>query len=96
MSQHYQNGSTLGRGAKRDKCPFCGGEEFQSRREEYLYSHKGEHLLVSDFPVEICAACGMRFYPGAALLEVERHFFAIQSHEEEPDKILQIPCKTFA
>ncbi|MGI8965166.1 MAG: hypothetical protein ACR2H1_03650 [Limisphaerales bacterium] len=53
-------------------------------------------MLASDFPVEVCAACGMRFYPGAALREVERYFFAIQSHEEEPDKMLQIPCKTFA
>ncbi len=51
--------------------------------------------MVSDFPVEVCAKCGMRFYPGDALLEVERRFFAIQSHKEEPDKILHIPCKAF-
>lgn len=38
----------------------------------------------------------MIFYDGAVLEEIERRFFAIQSHAEAPDSIIQVPSMAYA
>ena len=78
------------------KCNFCGSEQYEQRRIEYLYSHNGQYLLVPNTPVEMCLSCGMIYYDMAVLKEIERQFFAIQSKTEEPDMYLEVPTKTFA
>lgn len=77
------------------KCNFCGSEQYEERKSEYLYSHKGKYLLVPDTPSEVCLNCGMVYYDAKVLNEIERQFFAICSKKEEPDRYLQIPEKTF-
>lgn len=77
------------------KCSFCGSNRHEERRIEYLYSHKGEYLLVPDTPVEICVDCGMIYYDAAVLKEIERRFFAIRDRREEPDRHLHIPAKAY-
>ncbi|MCL4835883.1 MAG: type II toxin-antitoxin system MqsA family antitoxin [Caldilineaceae bacterium] len=77
-------------------CPFCGQTHFEEERTDYLYSHADSYLLVPNTPVLVCANCGMTFYDGAVLEEIERRFFAIQSHTETPDRIIQLPSMAFA
>lgn len=77
-------------------CPFCGYPHFKEERTDYLYSHAGDYLLVPNTPVLACANCGMIFYDGAVLEEIERRFFAIQSHTEVPDQIIQLPSMAYA
>jgi len=77
-------------------CPFCGHSHFEEERTDYLYSHAGDYLLVPNTPVLVCAECGMIFYDGAVLEEIERRFFAIQAQTEEPDRIIQLPSVAYA
>jgi len=77
-------------------CPFCGDSHFEEERTEYLYSHAGSYLLVPNTPVLVCANCGMIFYEGAVLEEIERRFFAIQARTEAPDQIIQLPLVAYA
>ena len=39
---------------KRKKCNFCGSPDYEERRTEYLYSFKGNYLLVPNTRVEVC------------------------------------------
>lgn len=77
------------------KCNFCGSSDYEERKTEYLYSHKGEYLLVSDTPCEVCLNCGMVYYHSRVLNEIERQFFSIQNKEEEPDRYLRVPERVF-
>jgi len=77
-------------------CPFCAHPHFEEERTDYLYSHAGKYLLVPNTPVLVCANCGMIFYDGAVLEEIERRFFAVQSHAEAPDRIIQLPSVAYA
>ncbi len=61
----------------RKSCNSCGGDRYEERKIEYLYSHGGKYLLVPNTPVEICQDCGMVFYAATVLKEIERRFFAI-------------------
>ena len=77
------------------RCNVCGSDRYEERRIEYLYSHKGEYLLVSNTPVEVCLQCGMVYYHAAVLKEIERQFFAIKSKTEEPDRYIEMPAKAY-
>ncbi len=48
-------------------CNFCGATDYEERRIEYLYSFKGNYLLVPNTPVEICNKCGMVYYDAKVL-----------------------------
>jgi YgiT-type zinc finger domain-containing protein len=76
---------------EKKKCNFCGSTEYEQRRTDYLYSYKGNYLLVPNTPVEICQNCGMVYYDASVLKEIENHFFAIQRKHEAPDHYLEIP-----
>ena len=78
------------------KCNLCSSERYEERRIEYLYSHKGEYLLVPNTPVQVCLDCGMVYYDAAVLKEIEQRFFAIQSKTEQPDRYIEMPEKAFA
>ena len=94
MYPNHQNLSILGQGEKsmeKKKCNFCGSTECAQRKTEYLYSYKGNYLLVPNTPVEICQNCGMVYYDAGVLKEIENHFFAIQRKLEVPDHYLEIP-----
>lgn len=78
------------------KCNFCGSDRFEKRRIEYLYSYKGEYLLVPNTPVEVCVNCGMVYYDADVLKEIERRFFAIQRKDERPDRYIRMPAKAYA
>lgn len=43
-------------------CNFCGSGDYEERKTEYLYSHKGQYLLVPQTPCEVCLDCGMVYY----------------------------------
>ena len=79
---------------RRIRCNACGGEEYEVRRTEYLYSHGGQYLLVPDTPVEVCSECGMVYYDASVIKDIEDHFFAIQQETERPDKLLTVPEKS--
>jgi len=76
---------------EKKKCNFCGITGYEQRRTDYLYSYKGNYLLVANTPVEICKNCGMVYYDADVLKEIENHFFAIQRKHEVPDHYLEIP-----
>lgn len=78
------------------RCNFCGSNQYEERRTEYLYSHEGKYLLVPNTPVEVCSHCGMAYYDATVLKEIERRFFAIQKKTEEPDRYLEVPEKAYA
>ncbi len=65
---------------EKKKCNFCGSTEYEQRRTDYLYSYKGNYLLVPNTPVEICQNCGMIYYNANVLKKIEKHFFAIQKN----------------
>ena len=77
-------------------CYFCGSDDYEERRIDYLYSYKGEYLLVHDVPVEICLNCGMIYYDAAVLKEIEDRFFSIQQQSEKPDRYIQMPTAVYA
>lgn len=77
------------------KCNFCGSNDYEERKTEYLYSHKGQYLLVPETPCEVCLNCGMVYYHANVLNEIERQFFSIQNKEEEPDRYLRVPERVF-
>ncbi|PYV30501.1 MAG: YgiT-type zinc finger domain-containing protein [Acidobacteria bacterium] len=78
------------------RCNICGSDRYERRKIEYLYSHKGEYLLVPDTPVEVCVNCGVVYYDAAILKEIERRFFAILQNAEKPDRYIQVPQKSLA
>lgn len=82
---------TRGKTMEKKKCNFCGSTEYEQRRTDYLYSYKGNYLLVPNTPVEICQNCGMVYYDASVLKKIENHFFAIQRKHEAPDHYLEIP-----
>jgi len=75
---------------EKKKCNFCGSTEYDERRTDYLYTYKGNYLLVPNTPVEICQNCGMIYYDANVLKKIEKHFFAIQKKREIPD-YMEIP-----
>lgn len=77
------------------KCSFCGGEEFSQKRIEYIYRRGGKMMLVPNTPAEVCDQCGMQYFAGPVLESIERHFFAIENHQEVPDRYVQVPEKAF-
>ncbi len=81
---------------KKAQCPFCGGDRFEEERIEYLYSYEGKYLLVPNTPVTLCLDCGMIYYDGAVLEEIERRFFAIYQNAEEPDSYIRLPTTVYA
>ena len=78
------------------KCNFCGSERFEERRIDYLYSYKGDYLLVPNTPVEVCLECGMVYYEAVVLKEIERRFFAIKQNKEQPDTYIQMPTAAYS
>ncbi len=81
---------------KKIKCNFCGSEHYEERRIDYLYSYRGNYLLVPNTPVEICQDCGMTYYEANVLKKIERSFFAIQRKKEKPDNYIELPSKAYA
>mgnify|MGYP001611441292 CR=1 FL=1 len=79
-----------------DRCNFCGSDRYEERRIDYLYSRQGKYLLVPNTPVQVCLNCGMVYYDAVVLKEIERRFFAIHQHAEEPDRYIQMPTAAFA
>jgi len=80
---------------RKAQCNFCGSDRCEERRIEYLYSHRGKYLLVSNTPVRVCLGCGMIYYDAAVLKEIERQFFAIESRTEKPDRYIEVPAKAY-
>jgi YgiT-type zinc finger domain-containing protein len=80
---------------KNDRCIYCDGNEYKERRIEYLYSHKGEYLLVPNTRVEVCLNCGMIYYDAAVLKKIEQRFFAIQDEQEQPDTYIRMPSVAY-
>jgi YgiT-type zinc finger domain-containing protein len=78
------------------KFNFCGASDNEERKTEYLYSYKGNYLLVPNTPVEICTKCGMVYFEASVLKEIERRFFAIQKKVAQPDSYIELPRVAFA
>jgi YgiT-type zinc finger domain-containing protein len=78
------------------QCPFCGSTEYETRETDYLYSKEEQYLLVKKFPVEICCNCGMVYYNGRLLEEVERTFIAIHEQQRQPDSQVLVPVTVCA
>jgi YgiT-type zinc finger domain-containing protein len=78
------------------KCNFCGSPQYEERRTDYLYSYKGNYLLVPNTPVEMCLNCGMVYFDAKVLKEIERRFFAIQKKTEKPDSYIELPQFVYA
>jgi len=74
-----------------NKCYYCGSDRYEHRRVEFLYSLHGKYMLVPDMPAEVCLNCGMIYYPGSTLLEVERRFLAIEHNLAKPDRCIELP-----
>jgi YgiT-type zinc finger domain-containing protein len=77
------------------KCIYCGSSQYEERRTDYLYSYKGNYLLVPNTPVEICLNCGMVYFDAKVMKEIERRFFAIQKKTEKPDSYVELPQIAF-
>ena len=73
------------------QCPFCGSMDYETRETDYLYSKEDQYLLVKKFPVEICRNCGMVYYNGRRLEEVELAFTAIYKQQRQPDDQVLVP-----
>lgn len=80
---------------KNNQCPFCGSEDCEERRVEYIYRRNDKYLIVRDMPCEACLRCGERYYPAEALLAVEARFKAIHDKQREAKETLAIPVESF-
>ena len=99
MYRSNQNLSIHGRGVivmEDKKCNFCGSPEYGKRRTDYLYSYRGNYLLVPNTPVEVCLNCGMVYFDAKVLKEIEERFFAIQRKSEKPDGYVELPMVAYA
>ncbi|WP_084605192.1 type II toxin-antitoxin system MqsA family antitoxin [Desulfonatronum thioautotrophicum] len=76
---------------KNNKCHFCSCLEYDQRKVDYLYSYKGNYLLVPNTPVEVCVNCGMLYYDAKILKAIEKQFFAVQNKTKNPDCYFEIP-----
>jgi len=81
---------------RNEKCYYCGGVEFEGRQLRYIYSRDGQNLYVTDMPADVCLTCGMVYYDGAALLEVEQRFNAIYHDHEKPRQYMTMPVMSMA
>lgn len=81
---------------KHKRCNYCGNYEYEERKTAYLYSYKGNYLLVPDTPVEVCLNCGMHYYDAKVLKEIERRFFKIQKKQEKAETYIEIPMVNYA
>lgn len=81
---------------KNTKCHFCGSEDFEDRKVEYVYRRNGKYLIVREVPCEVCLRCGERYYPAEALLAVEARFKAIHENHGAPKETLTVPVEPFA
>ena len=81
---------------KKIRCNFCGSDRYEERKIDYLYSYKGDYLLVPNTPVEVCLNCGMVYYDAAVLKEIERRFFAIRQNKEQPERYIRAPTVAYA
>lgn len=80
---------------KKAICTACGGDRYETRKIEYLYTHHGKYLLVPDTPVKICTNCGTIYYDATVLKKIEQRFFAIQDQTEKPDCYIEIPSMAY-
>ena len=78
------------------RCHICGGADFEQRRVEYVYRRRGKYLVVRDVPCEVCLRCGERYYPGPALLQIERRFKDIYERRVQPQFAIQVPVEVYA
>ena len=78
------------------RCPCCGSTSYHILRTDYLYSKQEKYLLVKQFPVEICDQCGMTYYDGRLLEEVERTFIAIYQQQAQPEGQVSMPVTVCA
>lgn len=78
------------------KCNFCGSENYQPKKIDYLYQHQGKYLLVPNTAVEVCQDCGMIYYSAKVMKKIEQDFFSIYENKEKPDQYLSIPFKSFS
>jgi YgiT-type zinc finger domain-containing protein len=53
------------------------------------------NCCVPNTPVEVCTNCDMIYYDAAVLKEIERRFFAIRKHQEQPDRYIQMPTASY-
>jgi len=74
-----------------EKCYYCGHEKFEERKVRYIYSRGENYLLVPDMPAEVCLNCGMVYYHGPALIQVEERFKAIYQQHQAPDRYINMP-----
>lgn len=77
------------------RCHVCGQTEFEERHVEYIYRRSGQYLVVRAVPCEVCLTCGERYYQGATLLQIERHFKAIYEEHAPPQSMIQVPLEVF-
>lgn len=78
------------------QCNFCGSDQYEERRIEYLYTYKGKYLLVPNTPVEVCLNCRMVYYDAEVVKNIEQQFFAIERQEQKPDHYAQMPEVAYA
>jgi YgiT-type zinc finger domain-containing protein len=93
MFQSHQNLSLhkKSKKMKNNNCIFCGCQHFENKSVDYLYSYKGNYLLVPKTPVEVCSECGMLYYEAKILKAIEKQFFAVQANTKKPDCYFEIP-----
>ncbi|WP_071591950.1 type II toxin-antitoxin system MqsA family antitoxin [Baaleninema simplex] len=77
------------------RCNSCGSSRFEERKVDYLYSHQGKYLIVQNTPVEVCLDCGMMYYDGAVLEDIEEQFLSIYEGNKEPESYIKIPTQTY-
>jgi len=68
---------------KKVKCNFCSSGQYEECRIDYLYTYRGNYLLVPNTPVEICLDCGMIYYDAKVLKKIEQTFFCDSKKERE-------------
>jgi len=76
-------------------CNFCGNKNFESKRIQYIYRHKGRFLIVNDVPCEECEYCGEQYFNADVLKKIERDFMDIYSAGKKSKQLIEVPVEEF-
>jgi len=76
------------------QCNFCGQTQFITKNVEYIYRYQGYYVVFRNVPAEVCLHCGMRYYQGQIILNLEKRFFEIYKKHRQPTETVSVPVET--
>ncbi|RLA06915.1 MAG: YgiT-type zinc finger domain-containing protein [Gammaproteobacteria bacterium] len=76
-------------------CSFCGNENLNEAKREYIYQQNGKYLQVRDVPCFECEYCKELYFSSSTLKQIENEFSSVHSGNKIIDKKIIVPTENF-